>query len=178
MDDDGEPGTGPEAGNDPGFELEPPKPTPMGRNFYLVMALIGFLLFLIVFFNIPATRASAATTLMTTNWTLNVYANPTGVLVPVLNGTNVTAQFHHDGTVTGSSGCNRYFATYTVKEYALTIDSFGSTKMYCRGPGVMEQETAYLSCLTNTSAIRIHGSDLNVYDTAGKMILVYVPAAQ
>lgn len=175
MDEHAEPGTEPlqSPAEDPG--LEPQKPAPMGRNFYLVMALIGFMLFLIVFFNVPATRASAATTLVTHNWTLTSYATTPGVLVPVMNGTHITARFASGGTVSGSAGCNHYFAKYSIKEYALTVTSTGSTLMYCLAPGVMEQETTYLSDLGNASAIRIHEPDLNVYDAAGRMILVFAP---
>ena len=173
MDEHAEPETDPlqSPAEDP--DLVPIKPSPMGRNFYLVMALIGFLLFLIVFFNVPATRASAAATLVTNNWTLASYATTPGVLVPVMNGTQITAHFGRDGIVSGSSGCNRYSATYTVKDYALTIATPRSTEMYCVTPGVMEQEAQYLSNLRNTSAIRIYEPDLNVYDSTGKLLLVF-----
>jgi len=177
MDEHAEPGTEPlqSPAEDP--DPEPLKPSPMGRNFYLVMALIGLMLFLIVFFNVPATRASAATTLVTNNWTLASYATTPGVLVPVLNGTQVTARFGKDGIVSGSSGCNRYSATYTVKDYALTITAPRLTKMYCHTSGVMEQETLYVSDLINASAIRIHEPDLNVYDEEGKALLVFGPGS-
>jgi len=173
MDDHAEPGTEPLQSPAENPDLAPVKPSPMGRNFYLVMALIGLMLFLIVFFNVPATRASMATTLVTNNWTLASYATTPGVLVPVMNGTQITAHFGRDGIVSGSSGCNRYLATYTVKDYALTIATPRSTEMYCLTPGVMKQEAQYLSNLRNTSAIRIYEPDLNVYDTAGKVLLVF-----
>ena len=51
---------------------EPSKPAPMGRNFYVVMALIAFLVFLILFINIPGMKSSAATTLVQNNWTCTV----------------------------------------------------------------------------------------------------------
>jgi len=178
MDEETAPAAVPETGSDAGIEPEIPQPAPIGRNFYLVMALIGLLCFLIVFINVPNTRASAATTLMTTNWTLQSYADTTGVLIPVYNGTSVTAQFNRDGTVTGSAGCNRYFATYTVKEYALSITTPGLTKMHCPAPGVMNQEIAFVSLLPQASAIRIHGSDLNIYDNTGQPILVFMPAPE
>lgn len=177
MDADAEHGSEPVSSPAEDPDLEPAKPTPMGRNFYLVMALIGIMLFLIVFFNVPASRASAATTLVSNNWSLASYSTTPGVLVPVMNGTQITAHFGTDGIVSGSSGCNRYFATYTLKEYALSITAPGSTKMNCPASGIMMQETQYLSDLGAASAIRIHEQDLNVYDTAGKMILVFEPGS-
>jgi len=177
MDEHAEPGAEPleNPAEDPG--LEPAKPSPMGRNFYLVMALIGLMLFLIVFFNVPATRASAATTLVTNNWTLASYATTPGELVPVINGTLITARFGKDGIVRGSAGCNWYTGTYTVKEYALSITALGSTKMNCPASGVMIQETQYLSDLGDASAIRIYEPDLNVYDVQGKLLLVFGPGS-
>lgn len=178
MDEKTAPSAVPETGSDDGFEPDISKPAPMGRNFYLVMALIGLLCFLIIFINVPNTRASAATTLMTTNWTLQSYADATGVLVSGYNGTEVTAQFNSAGTVTGSAGCNRYFATYTVKDYTLSIMTPGLTKMYCPSPGVMKEEAVFVLRLPQASAIRIHGSDLNIYDNTGQPILVFVPAPE
>jgi len=175
MDEHAEPGTEAVTGPAEDPDLEPAKPVPMGRNFYLVMALIGILIFMIVYFNVPATRASAATTLVANNWTLVSYAGTPGVLVPVMNGTHITADFGSHGMVSGSAGCNQYFAAYTVKEYALSITAPGSTKMHCPVTGIMEQESLYLSNLGNASAIRIHEPDLNVYDAAGRMILVFKP---
>ncbi len=175
MDDETAPSVVPETGSTTGIEQEIPKTAPMGRNFYIVMALIGLLCFLIIFFNIPNTRASAATTLVTNNWTLQSYTDRTGVLVPVYNGTSVTAKFGIDGMVTGSAGCNRYISTYTVKEYALSITAPGLTKMYCPAPGVMDQEMAFVSLLPQASEIRIHGPDLNIYNTTGQPILIFVP---
>jgi heat shock protein HslJ len=175
MDEDAEPVTEPVASPAEDPDPEPAKPAPMGRNFYLVMALIGVMVFLIIFFNVPATRASAATALVTYNWTLVSYAGTTGVLGPVMNGTHITADFGTDGTVSGSAGCNRYAAIYKVKEYALSITTPSSTEMYCPAPGVMEQETLYLSNLGNVQSIRVYEPDLNMYDATGRMILVFRP---
>ncbi|MDD5186876.1 MAG: META domain-containing protein [Methanoregula sp.] len=174
-------GSVPETGRDAGAEPEPgsddepenPKPTPMGRNFYLVMALIGVLCLLIIFLNIPNTRASAETTLVTTNWTLESYAGASGMLVPVYSGTAVTAQFAKDGIMTGSAGCNRYIATYTIDDYDLSITSPGLTKMHCTAPGVMNQESAFVSLLPKVTAIRIYGEELNMYNVSGRQILVF-----
>lgn len=39
--------------------------------------------------------------------------------------------FGQDGRLTGFSGCNRYFATYTTEGTRLTINGIGSTKKLC-----------------------------------------------
>ena len=50
--------------------------------------------------------------LVGTTWTLTTIASGDAVS-SVLNGTEVTAEFTADGTVSGSAGCNRYSGSYT-----------------------------------------------------------------
>jgi hypothetical protein len=48
--------------------------------------------------------------------------------------------------------------------------------MFCQGPGVMEQESAFLTDLTRVSLFRVSESSLKFYDAAGKTVLVFGPA--
>src|SRR4030042_5297218 len=65
-----------------------------------------------------------------TGWTLTGYVHD-GTPVQVLNGTTVTLAFNDGGRITGSAGCNHYFASYEVKGTGITIGQAGSTEMYC-----------------------------------------------
>ncbi len=152
---------------------EPSKPAPMGRNFYVVMALIAFLVFLILFINIPGMKSSAATALVQNNWTVLSYSDTSGSLVPVQNGSTITARFDSSGSVTGYSGCNHYFASYVVNGYSLSITSPGVTEMYCSSSGVMNMESDYLSDLVNSTNIRIHSNELYLYDANGKPRIIF-----
>lgn len=160
-----------EADNSP-----PALPEKMSRSFYLALALIGLLVVMVVFLNYPAQKALAGTTMTQTNWTLQSLADNTGILVPAMSGTEVTAVFDRDGKMTGNAGCNHYSASYSTKDYQLSITGVGSTMMFCSGQGVMEQESAYLADLNRASFFRVSESFLNVYDTSGKTVLVFVPA--
>lgn len=153
----------------------PIKPTPMGRNFYLVMALIGLMVFLILFINMPGIKASAATSLVQTNWTLQSFTDGSGKLVPVENTVIITARFDREGRISGFSGCNYYSATYTIKDYSLSVTNPVITEMYCSSPGIMDQESAYMADLVNAYEIRIRDTNLNIYDSTGKVCLVYRP---
>jgi heat shock protein HslJ len=152
---------------------KPSKPAPMGRNFYLVMALIGFMVFLILFINVPGMKASAATTLTQTNWTLKSLTDGSGTMVPVQNTTIITAKFDTRGTVNGFSGCNNYSAAYTMKDYSLTITKPIITALDCSSPGIMDQESEYMADLVKAYEIRINDSDLNIYDSTGNVCLVF-----
>lgn len=148
----------------------------MGRGFYIVMGLIGVLVFLIIFFNLPSAEAAAPVTLMHTDWMIRSYTGSTGTLVPVQNGTSVSARFGTGGQLAGSAGCNRYLAAYSIIGDSLNITGIASTQVYCLAPGVMEQESHYLNDLQQVSLYRIHGMELYLYDATGKTLLVFAPA--
>lgn len=112
--------------------------------------------------------------LVGTLWTLESYSLKEKAVSSVIAGTTVTATFAPDGNVTGSAGCNRYFAAYEVSESTMTIGPAGSTKMYCGEPeGIMEQENRYLSLLESTAGYRIDEDRLDLLDQAGKTLLSY-----
>jgi heat shock protein HslJ len=124
--------------------------------------------------NVPGIRASAGISLISTNWTLQSYGNSTGDLAPVKPGTPVTAVFDRNGTVTGSGGCNRYRAPYSVRDFAISISPPSSTKILCNDTGVMEQESDYFTDLPKVVQFRISKTELVLYDKTGNTVLVFV----
>jgi heat shock protein HslJ len=93
----------------------------------------------------------------------------------IMAGTNITAEFASDGNLTGSAGCNDYFARFRVSADGLTISPIGSTKKYCPEPnGVMTQEATYLSILQNVTSYSTINNQLNLMDASGKTTLFYV----
>lgn len=154
----------------------PGPPGKMGPAFYASLALIGCLVLMVVFLNYPAARANAGTMLTQTTWTLQSCRDSTGILVPAHSGTEVTAKFESDGRMSGSAGCNRYSAGYITMDYGISITGIGSTKMLCHGPGIMDQESAFLSDLSMAASFRVRESTLKFYDVNGTTVLVFVPA--
>jgi heat shock protein HslJ len=118
------------------------------------------------------TQAPAGIPLNGSSWTLTAYA-PDGSSLPALNNTTVTLNFDREGSITGSAGCNHYFASYGMKGTAIAIGPAGSTEMYCTGPGVMEQESAYLALLGKTAAVTGGNSTLSFADAQGNAILSF-----
>jgi len=109
-----------------------------------------------------------------TSWILTEIRNGDGDLVPVLAGTLVTAAFSRDDRVTGSAGCNRYFASYSTDGNGITIRNAGSTKMFCGSPeGLMVQESRFLSHLAVASTFTINGTVLTLRGSAGLPLLVF-----
>lgn len=175
MTDDPRAGSGDTAINDQETTPSVP-PEKMGLSFYAALALIGLLVLMVVFLNEPAARANAGMLMTQNNWTLQSYTDATGIHIPVISGSNVTARFGRDGRVTGSAGCNWYAAAYQTRDYSINISGTSSTKMFCHGPGVMEQESAFLTDLSGASSFRVSESSLKFYNATGITILVFVPA--
>jgi heat shock protein HslJ len=168
-----DPGDVPEEGPEiPAKELPEEK---MGPGFYAAFGLVLLLVLIIVVGNYAVIRPDTGTELTRTNWTLQYLQDKTGIVVPVQSGSVVTARFGKDGRVSGNSGCNWYASTYTTKGNTITFTPESVTDMLCRGPGVMEQESAFLADLSAVASFRTGGTSLYMADASGKTVLVFVP---
>jgi heat shock protein HslJ len=122
------------------------------------------------------TGSGTAPPLERTAWTLTEIRNDAGDLVPVLAGTEVTAEFSADGRVTGSAGCNRYFAGYSTSGNRISVTDAGSTMMFCGDPeGLMVQEALFLGQLAASTAFRIEGTKLTLLEVGARPLLVFRP---
>jgi heat shock protein HslJ len=112
--------------------------------------------------------------LVGTPWKLAWYDNGKGGLASTLAGTQITALFGDDGTLTGSAGCNSYSVGYQVTEAQITIGPAASTMMQCPEPeGLMEQEFAYLAALETATLYEIEGDELRLLNAEGLKAAVY-----
>jgi polar amino acid transport system substrate-binding protein len=101
------------------------------------------------------------------SWQMTSYYDGQAI-ISALAGTEVTAVFGDDGSVSGSAGCNTYNATYQVDGNSLTVGSVTATRQTCSEPeGIMEQESAYLVALESATAYRVEGDQLELTDAEG-----------
>lgn len=107
-----------------------------------------------------------------TSWKLDTYLSSIDHLVSPMSSTKLTLEFK-DGRISGSSGCNSFFAKYTVEDKSMSFGLIGATKMYCSNQGVMEQEQTYLMRLESVKTYKIEGNKLSLIDSNGKTVLVY-----
>jgi heat shock protein HslJ len=114
-----------------------------------------------------------STSLTGTNWIATGINNGKGAVASVVLGTDVTAVFGTDGTLAGKAGCNDYSATYKVDGSKMTITQPVSTRMFCGGEGVMDQETAYLNALTNVATYKVDGDRLELRAADGALQAQY-----
>jgi heat shock protein HslJ len=127
---------------------------------YVAVALLACLVLMVVFINVPGTRASAGAAMTRTDWQLEFSADKNGVMVPALSGPAITASFSRNGRVSGFSGCNHYTATYTTKDYSIAISPVATSLIFCTDPGIMDQEQVYLSDLEKSVELWITESEL------------------
>jgi len=153
--------------------MEPLKKT---RKLPLLPVLAGLMILLPILFVAGCTGNAPGPSglhLNGTGWTLTEYVSG-GRSVQTLNGTTITMVFGGEGRITGSAGCNHYFASYDTKGTTITIGQAGSTLMYCTGEGVMEQESAYLALLNKAASVSSVNDRLTLADAQGRTILSFV----
>jgi heat shock protein HslJ len=114
----------------------------------------------------------AKTALEDKEWLLESYGEQ-GDLQAVLEATEITASFDGaDGELTGSAGCNSYFATYEVGGNKLSLSDITSTEIGCTTPeGVMEQEQEYLMLLLDTATFQADDSQLTIFTSGGQVLI-------
>ncbi len=130
------------------------------------MLLIPSLLFAGCTGQAPQTRLDG------TGWTLTGYMH-NGTVISVIPGTMITMDFGAEGKISGSAGCNHYFASSEVKGSGITIGQAGSTEMYCANPGVMEQESVFLTLLGRSTNVIVNSDNLTMSDDHGVVILTF-----
>ncbi|MGD9148145.1 MAG: META domain-containing protein, partial [Anaerolineae bacterium] len=125
-----------------------------------------------------ALTSAAAAPLVDTRWLLTGYDNGQGGFSSLLVDTEITAIFGADGQLGGSAGCNNYNASYEVEDPSassgsLSVGMAASTMMMCPGPGIMEQEQAYLAALQSAASYEIQGDQLTISGPDGTRLLAY-----
>lgn len=80
-----------------------------------------------------------------------------------------------DGKVAGSTGCNRFTASYTVEDDALELGQIASTQMACPPPADAV-ERAYLAALERVAAWRAEDGELALLDADETEVLRYQAA--
>ena len=109
-------------------------------------------------------------------WLLTRYLDHNGSLVSVASpGTQTTAVFAKNGTLSGNAGCNQYHAAYETVGTSIAIGPLASTRMMC-AEAIMEQEDAYLLNLGNASTFDVSDGTLTVMDNSGSVVLEFEPA--
>jgi len=107
-----------------------------------------------------------------TGWLVVAYHDGRSAVRSVLPGTRLQLAFGADGRVFGNAGCNRFSASFTERETALSIGPARSTRKACGAPeGVMAQEAAFLSALSSVARHAREGDRLELRTADGALAL-------
>jgi heat shock protein HslJ len=124
-------------------------------------------------------RYAAATppSLTKTSWVAVGINNGKGGVGGVVAGSEVTAIFGDDGTLTGNGGCNTYHGTYTADGAVMKIGPVASTKMACADEATSQQETNYFAALEKVTNYALKGDRLELRAADGSLQVDYTVAA-
>jgi len=103
-------------------------------------------------------------------WHVSAVDNGHQATATSLPGTSLSLKFSR-GSVSGSSGCNRFHGPYSKTGSHLALGQMAVTRKACTGEGIMEQEQRFLSALASVTTFRIEG-DLLVLRRADDSRLV------
>ena len=140
----------------------------------LVVSIILIVLAACVPLEAPSNSApenSTSQSLEGTKWTLTFYGDMSAPQVVLLDS-EVTADFA-EGRISGTGGCNNYFAEYQTEGDQITTGNVGSTKMLCPD-NVMQLEQEYIIAVDTVERYEIDGDELHLYYASGKSVLTFV----
>jgi heat shock protein HslJ len=114
--------------------------------------------------------SDSADELAGTSWLLSEIAGAP----PVSSDNPAELEFNAEGGIAGSTGCNRFFGSYTVSGDTLSFGQLGSTMMACPDE-VMQQETSFLQLMGVVASYSIVDDTLTL-STADGQSLVFTRA--
>jgi heat shock protein HslJ len=93
-------------------------------------------------------------------------------------GSDITAEFTPDGTISGSSGCNQYAGAYRVNGNDILISSLLASTMKACSREVMDQELAYLEALAKARMFSASPNQLRLNDAGGEDLMAFAAQTQ
>jgi heat shock protein HslJ len=90
----------------------------------------------------------------------------------VVTGSTLTATFDN-GTISGSTGCNRFSGGYAIEGETITIGPLASTLAACENDELNQQEAAYLAALEAATSFSVAGSDLELLREDGGIAVTF-----
>ncbi len=106
-----------------------------------------------------------------TSWVLDVAA------LGLVGGEGAPTVEFRDGTVTGSTGCNRYTGRFTKARSKLSFGSIATTRR-AGSPAAMAVEREYLARLEQVASFRLTPDTLTLLDADGATVLSFAVSRQ
>lgn len=118
----------------------------------------------------PLVFARETATLEGAKWDVTGFNNGRQAVVSPVIGTQLTLSFAN-GTLSGSSGCNTFHATYQAEGKRIVVRAPATTRKLCAGKGIMEQERQFLTALETATVWDVSGGMLDMHRADGERVL-------
>jgi len=106
-------------------------------------------------------------------WHVTGYNNGRQAVVSIAAGSDPTAVFGTDGTVSGNATCNRFNGPYKVDANKITIGPLATTMMACATDELSAQEAAYLAALQGAATYQIRGATLELRNASDAIAVTF-----
>ena len=100
------------------------------------------------------------------NWKVTAFNNNREAVVGVMGEGELTLSFGAE-EVSGSAGCNRFWAGYSVDGETISFEPIASTRRFC-GEDLMQQEQEFLAALASAVRWEIDGNVLDMHRADGQ----------
>jgi len=109
------------------------------------------------------------TSLADTAWDVTAVNNQSGGVQSVVVGSAPTLIFDEESGVTGSTGCNNFFGSYSTDGDTIEFSGLGSTEMFCADTA--DQETWMLAALDEATTYAVDSQTLELFNSEGSRLL-------
>lgn len=92
----------------------------------------------------------------------------------VVPGTTVSLRFGDAGRASGSTGCNNFSGTYSVRGDTISFGAMVSTRRACLDQRANEQEERFLAAFASARRFRIVSPRLSIHYNNGRSVLNFV----
>lgn len=124
--------------------------------------------------SIVATFVAQAQSLAGTSWSVVNINNGRQAVVGIVSDAVLTMEFDTAGQVSGSTGCNRFTATYRADGDTLKITTVAATRRACPDEALAEQEQAFLRALESVATMSFEGNRLDLRQADGALAIIVV----
>lgn len=108
-----------------------------------------------------------------TRWEATAITDGQQGVVPLLEGTTITALFEGaDDRLSGSAGCNTYMTSFSHDGDEISIETPATTRMACDQP-IMDQEVQFLQALEQASTLELGHETLYLRAEDGALLVVF-----
>ncbi len=111
-----------------------------------------------------APPVTPVTVLVDRKWYLQAYGNNN-----VFTGSEPTAFFASNGTLSGYTGCNNYSGRFTANGSSITITGLTSSSAAC-SEALMQQESTFLTWLSQAATFTVNDTRLRITTTVNEVL--------